>query len=487
LCFRLQGGIGRYLTALGMLGLVPLIQFVGVPIVASIVAGLIADRILERPPEAVREIALAVAVPLVVTGVGYGLTLRSVQGLATYLKSSVEISSGYNFAMSIAGTKVALLAAFEALALFAIALALLAARDLRISRFLGLILAGPLFVSFKHGFVRQDLHVAIFFGFVAVALSLVVLVLPLVERRAIVRCVVGLILFAILLQDNVASISGKVALFSVTGFDAVSVAAHAVRFSHLRQALGAEAERDHTADVTLEPEIKAIIGQEPLASLSMTYGAAAVQGLNLVIYPVIQRYSAYTPYLDEMNATWVRKKGPRFLIFDGKSIDGRHPWTETPAMWVEVYRWYRTRLLSQHHLLLERQLQPRFTSFEPLSDSKLRFGEMLKMPASSQPNFWTMNCSLTPAGKLRALLFRVREVMMTVNGPDGRSAAFRILPAVLQAPSLGSELPTDLAEFAAVFDPSETAKATVESVVFDGPGASAYAPTCDVKFFRVAH
>lgn len=482
--FRLRGSLGHYLAALGILGMVPLIQFAGVPIAAGIVMGLIADGTLERRPAALREIALAAAVPLVVTGVGYGLALRSVQGIATYLKSSLEISGAYSFAMSIPGTKFALLAALEALVLLVLALAFLAAHDRRIARFLGLILAGPLFVSFKHGFVRQDLHVSIFFGFVAVALSLVVIVTPLAERRALARSAVGLILFAILFQDNVASIAGGLVLRSVTGVEAASLVRHAIRFGHLRQALAAEAQKDLTPDMALEPEIKAVVGQEAVASLSMAYSGAAVEGLNLVIYPVIQRYSAYTPYLDEMNASWIREKGPRFLIFDGKSIDGRHPWTETPAMWVEVYRRYRTRLLGRHNLLLERQSEPRFTGFEPLSGSPLRFGDVLKMPVSPRPVFWTMNCSLTPAGKLRALLFRVREVMMTVNGTDGQSSEFRILPAVLQAPSLGSELPIDLAQFAAVFDPSDTPRATVESVVFHGPGASAYDPTCDVKFFQ---
>ena len=138
--FRLRGGVAYYLIALGMLGLVPLIQFVGVPIVAGIVAGLAADSILEKRPGALRDIVLAAAVPLVVTGIGYGLTLRSVQGLAIYLRSSLEVSSGYNFAMSIAGIKLAPLAAFETLGVLAIALVLLGASDRRTARFLSLIL-----------------------------------------------------------------------------------------------------------------------------------------------------------------------------------------------------------------------------------------------------------------------------------------------------------------------------------------------------------
>jgi len=97
------------------------------------------------------------------------------------------------------------------------------------------------------------------------------------------------------------------------------------------------------------------VQREPVASLSIGYNNAVVDDLNLVLYPVLQRYSAYTAYLDSLNADWIRDKGPRFLIFAGISIDGRHPWTETPAMWVELYRWCNTRLLGKHNLLLERR------------------------------------------------------------------------------------------------------------------------------------
>ena len=91
--------------------------------------------------------------------------------------------------------------------------------------------------------------------------------------------------------------------------------------------------------------MRTLIGNSSVASLSVVYSGALLDGLNLKLYPVIQRYSAYTPYLDGLNAAFIREKGPRFLLFNGFAIDHRHPWTETPAMWLEVYRWYNTRLL----------------------------------------------------------------------------------------------------------------------------------------------
>jgi hypothetical protein len=46
-----------------------------------------------------------------------------------------------------------------------------------------------------------------------------------------------------------------------------------------------------------------IVGHEPVAFLSNFYSNALLDDLNLVLFPVLQRYSAYTPYLDRGSAS----------------------------------------------------------------------------------------------------------------------------------------------------------------------------------------
>jgi len=292
------------------------------------------------------------------------------------------------------------------------------------------------------------------------------------------------LVFATLCQDYVGRLSFRNAIPAITGLRAPSLVWHALQFGALRRTLQARTQQNFPADLRLEPEIRDILGQEPVATLSMWYSNTSVDGLNLVLYPVIQRYSAYTPYLDQLNANWIRDQGPRFLIFDGRAIDGRHPWTETPAMWLEIYRWYDTRLLGPRNLLLERRAKSRFTDFQSLERSRVRFGDEIRFPGSAQPIFWTMRCSLTTSGNLRAFLFRVIDVMMTVEQTSGRKDKFRVLPAVLGSPSMGNYLPTDLKEFAAVLSPDESPSFSVRTLAFDGPGSSAYGPGCEVELLR---
>jgi hypothetical protein len=82
-----------------------------------------------------------------------------------------------------------------------------------------------------------------------------------------------------------------------------------------------------------------------------------------------------------MSAEWIRTRGPRYLLFDGETIDDRHPWAQTPALWAEVYRDYETRLLTDHNLLLQRREAPRFTALETVKSFPVSFPGELALPA----------------------------------------------------------------------------------------------------------
>lgn len=482
--FQLRGGLGRLIGAFAMLGLLPQIKFVGLFMTACVVAGFIVDRLLHRRSGAYREILLAAIVPTIVAGAGYWITIGSFHTIAAYFRGSLELSRGYSSGVSLSGTTSELVAALETLLIVAIALAVLAMRDRRMATFIALLLAGPVFVSMKHAFVRQDAHILHFFCFMALALALMTMVLPLTDRRELIGFAVILLVLGTLWQDNVARTRFKTAVASITGVRTAVMMWRMLPPGDLRQLLDTESQNQFPPEIRVEPEIRAVIGAEPVASLSVAYSNATMDGLNLVIYPVIQRYAAYTPYLDRLNADWVRDRGPRYLIFDGQAIDGRHPWTETPAMWAEIYRWYETRMTGSRTLLLERRSMPRFSRFETAGRTRLYSTDSLEIPESAQPIFWTMNCPLTDIGKVSALLFRVPEVTMTVETAKGNARIFRVPVAVLGAPSAGNHLPTDLQEFAQVFSANGTPEFSIRKITFGGSGMWAYAAKCSVEYMR---
>jgi hypothetical protein len=483
--FRLRGGIRLYVGALILLGLTPLIEFYGAVVAAGVVAGLIADYLWRGGRRHGLELGLTVTIPTTVAVLSCRLALGSFRAVAGYFRTSFELARGYGVAMSLWGPRVELIAAIEALVLFAAALTLLAKCDYQRARFFGLIFAIPLLLTLKHGFVRQDApHVANFFCFAALTLALVVLAVPLQARTMQVGMALVLLLFATLWQDYVFRDSPRLTTAAITGSRTPARLWNALHFSRLRRSLAREEQVDFSADARVGPEIRSIVGDEPTAFLSHSYSNAVLDGINLVLPPVLQAYSAYTPYLDQLNAAWVEKKGPRFLIFDGAAIDGRQPWAQTPRTWTTVYRWYRTRWLGPHNLLLERRDGPRFTHLEPVAKVIAHLGQSLPMPAGSGFFFWTMPCPLASRGRLRALLFRIPPVMMEVSGTDGQIRKFRVILPMLGGPSPGNFLPRNLAEFAEVFSERQRFDFSIASLKFESADKSAYRPDCRLEFLE---
>lgn len=222
---------------------------------------------------------------------------------------------------------------------------------------------------------------------------------------------------------------------------------------------------------SVAPEIRAILKDSTVAFLSLNYSAAYFDNLNLRLCPIVERYSAWTAYLDEINAEWVRAKGPRFLIFNGTTM-GCHPWAETPAMWAEVFRNYETRLLTAGNLLLERRREPRFKRFEAVESAPMPMPGEVDLPPAEEAAFGSLTCRMTGAGSLRKLLFCMREMTMAVDTADGRRKEYRSVTDALIAPVMGAWLLGSLPEFAAVLEPDPAPRFRVRKLVFRRPRRS---------------
>ena len=482
--YRARGGTWRYVTALAFIGIVPLIKVSAALVAGGALAGFLVESAIRLRWKAWREIVLAAVVPAVTAGVACYLTLPSVAALGNFLRASAEIAGGYSAALSLEGpNKLVFAAAAEALALVAALLVIHYTADRRLAWFFALLFALPLFAGFKHGFVRQDQHVANFFCFAALAMAVMALAAP--ARGWRLTCLLCVLPpFFVIWQDWVGVWDFRGAVAEATGARAL-----AMIVPLLRGGLHARLERQSAAkfepEERLEPEIRAMIGDRPVASLSETYSDAYLDHLDLRLYPVIQRYQAYTPYLDGLNAEWIRDKGPRFLTFDGLAINSRERWAETPAMWAEVYRWYNTRALGSRHLLLERRAGPRFGRFESLRRWRGPAAS-LEIPEGPGPVFWTMRCGMNRRGKLLSLLFRVPAAEIEVRKAGGTAKSYRVIPEVLSSPVMGTWLPGTLAETAAVFAESGSPGFAVRRLLFGGEGMACYSGECEFELLRTA-
>ena len=481
--FQLRGGWARYTGALLLIGALPMFKLSAALIAGAALAGFLASRVIDRKAEAWPEALMAAVIPLSVATVLGLLLLPSATALVSYVRGSLEVVSGYTAGMSGAGPRIELVFAAIAAAVLAAVVWLQAATDRRLARFFALLLAGPTLVSLKHGFVRQDDHVISYFCFVALALGLVSLTVVLRERR--VGWMVAMLgIFGIIWQQAILMPDVREVVVESSGMKMTRMLLRAARFHYLERWLDAFVP-SFPESSRLEPELTGIIGKSSVASLSSNFMNIAVTDLRLTLYPSVQRFVGFTPMLDKWNAGWVSGKGPKFLVFDGQSIDGRDPWAETPAMWLAIYRWYQARYLGPRNLLLERRVKPRFGGLESMGRSRVRVSDGIEVPSSNGAVFWTMKCDYSPSGVMQKLFARSDVVTMSVHEAGGLvRQAHRVIPDLLVSPVLGNYLPENLAQFAAIFQADTNPAYSVDRVSFGGAGVSAYAPVCEAELFR---
>ncbi len=471
---RFRGGRVRYIAAMALAGLIPLIKLTGGILVAGAILGFVAESAWRQRSKAWADAALAATVPAAVAMIACRVTMPSFASLLLYIKGSLEVTSGYNAAMSVVGDATDLGGAAAMLLWIGVLLYFAAKTNPELGRFFALLLPLPLFLTFKHSFVRQDMHVVNFFCFAGLVLGLFSLAMSMEGQRIGIVMSIAM-LYGITWYEFVPAHMAPDAYAMVDGADELEHVREALHPAALRAALRASSEAAFPAEARLEPELRAIIRDAPVAEMSLIYSSARIDGLNLKLFPVVQRYTAYNSYLDNLNGAWLREHGPRFLIADWEAIDGRDPYAETPAMWLEAYRWYDTRKLGSRHLLLERRDQPRFSSLRPVIKHDTLLDQALELNMS---DFWSLSCGYRPIGLLRKFLLRVPPVTITV----GDRKAARVPMEVLSSPLRGRDMPGSLTELAEMFDASAAVRPPVKTVSFGGPGVVNYGPACQVEF-----
>jgi hypothetical protein len=476
--YRMHGGLWRYCISLALIGVLPFIKLSAALFGVTAVLGFLVFMAMQPRQKSSNELTLAVVIPVATACVLSLMLIPSWASFFAYVRGSVAEVIGFGDGMVIRGPVIQLVCAFLALTLLAI-MTTLPMNSPKSGAFYLLFLAGPMFLAFKHGFVRQDSpHVAGFFCYVALALGLVSLNLNLQNRNAL-RPAALIVLFVplwLLNRDDFRTVQ----LPATVGLRSVVMV---VKLFPLRQ-LGdrLKTSTNFPEESRIEPEIARAIGDSAVGSLSLQFSNLAAAGLQTALYPAVQRYNAYTPYLDGLDADWIRGKGPRFLVFDGQRLEIRDSWADTPATWLEVYRWYDYRLLSSRNLLLERRSHPRFNRLDLFAHFQTRFPGSFHLPHSQQPVFWSMECNPNISSRLVNMLFRPPEIFMSVRSNDGNSRESRVIPEMLAEPILGNFLPGDLEEFSRLFQSGPEDGDIVDEINLSGSGLGLNASTCQVSF-----
>ena len=290
--------------------------------------------------------ALVASVPLVgVALIAWVAAGQSLGNVWSYLRGSFSISVGYTSAMNLGmGRRADYYYAAVVLALLGLVFLLALrpgarAREARRRQLAtALVLAGWVWAAVKEGFVRHDAHDLTFFGLVLVALALARV------RRLYLPIQAGALVTALVLAC-VAAGGPPVQLHS-PGASTAAFADDVGAVLGLGGFGGARSE--------MRAQLLASGGSLPPAALSMlsrhTVAMEPTQAVLAFIYPgldwrpepVLQGYSAYTTYLDRLNATFLASsRAPERILYQRQdTIDGRDPWNDPPATLESMYCHY---------------------------------------------------------------------------------------------------------------------------------------------------
>jgi hypothetical protein len=459
-----------FATAVVLAALLALIKFsTGIAAASAVLAFPIGLALTDRA-RSLRAALLAGAGLPVVFAAGFLMHNPSLAGLVRYLRTGYELSSEHSTILSLGGDIQALYLALALLACYAVVSGVLLRRRNQAVP-LAAAMAGPLFLEFKHSFIREPGHVEMLFLFAPLVAAVLLLFVSEVGRPARVLTGIAIVFAVLWIYCQPRTFRWQTISANRAGLFYARPLLEVLNWANLERRLRAQTSANLGASV-LPAELLARIGERTVTIFPWESSYAAANRLNYRPFPVFQSYDAYTPFLDRWNADFLAEAAtaPEYVLLDWAAIDERHPLLDVPQMALELYRNYELEAAFGPHLLLRRLAAPRFTA-KPrrIAEGTLDAGQKLVLPPGTKATVVRLHLDWSFAGALRKLFWRLPEVRWIGMYADGSSVSARIPPAVPAGGVPVDVVPNSAAHLRDLY--SGAAPRKLESIVIAGDGA----------------
>ena len=344
------------------------------------------------------------------------ISSQSLGHLPAYLRGTWAIAHGYTPAMAIRGNHVQTLIALVILMLCsAIVLALLFTGRRR-SAAQSLLLGVMGFWAWKEGFTRHDLgyvsHPMAFYG-TALLIAAVGTALLCRERFVFGNVLIyGAYLAALLPVLHGYPLSSLDPIENYEGFFGMIASNSNRALEQQRQTAAIQAQ------FRLSAQALHTIGNAPVSVIPWSLMMAEGYHMRVAASPVFQSYSAYTPYLDRLNARqiWMKSSAPR-IIYTYVSIDGRYPAFDEPATFRAMLTCYKALYPDSTYLILGRIpcARPRLGAVG--TSREAAFGHWIAVP--TQASYANIAVCTTTVGHLADILYKPEPVHVSFRLADG--------------------------------------------------------------------
>lgn len=371
-----------------------------------------------------------------------------------FILSSLEVSNGYSSAMSIPGPILDLLAYLGAtILLFALlfhALYKSSSPHNEIDKLLVIfIFFAFLFIGFKAGFVRHDLHSIIAWNLLTIAL--LTFAATRVDKK----------LLTVSLLMAAASIFPPQIEFSR--------ATKQPMFSNVPElVLGARAQFSLLKTFLVEPQQWLTNLQSSQATAKAQLGASSwlrkyhgtmdiipsaqsliiAAGANYRPRPTIQEYTTYNATLIERNRAYFESnKAPDYLVIAPGSIDHRHPASAEGSLWPLFFTQYEPVEEQPEGIVLAKRIIPIGKIESEAVSIEGVVGQQIEVPEFDAPLMMAVQIKPLLLGKILDILYRPPLTRLSVTYDDGTTMSYRLIPEMAKAGFLLSPLVNSPADY----------------------------------------
>jgi hypothetical protein len=323
------------------------------------------------------------------------------------------------------------------------------------------------FLTWKHAFVRADKHVLFFFcSFPLLFCMLFIYRLPNASSRINTINTFLLVGAALLcLIGNELQERGR--LIAKISHWPRSMAERAVT---IKDVLSGKETNYFFPNNKSQFELAAIrktVGRETIDVMGHEQWAALANDLNYRPRPVIQGYSAYTPYLQDINQRRLMDPdSPKYLLYNSETIDDRLPMLDDSAAIAAMLNNY-IPVAQDDKFILMRYHGSLPLNFFQVNQQTLRFGEKLDLSKwNREPVFISIKMTPTLIGRIVKLIYKLSPQYIHVETSSGR-LRYRFVPIMGERPFLITPLIRSNPDLLAFY--SGTLKAHVNNVTFERP------------------
>jgi hypothetical protein len=197
-----------------------------------------------------------------------------------------------------------------------------------------------------------------------------------------------------------------------------------------------ETSRYNLRSRVLEKEVLQLIGSHPVDLYPWETTYAAANNLNWRPRPVFQSYTAYTPWLDQRNATFFKSpRSPKFVIWDVQNMfgevlntDTRYLLNDEPLTIYEIFNHYKLIYRNKKVSLFERVHKNNFKEPKLICYEKGYWNEWVQVPFAGNGIIRArIDISRRIIGSLKRLIYKEEEFFIEYKLESGEVKKYRLV------------------------------------------------------------